>query len=117
MADKTVKPKDDYKTFSELAEYAKQRAKISAARNGHQEFVYWLKIAQWAGNREGLSPGNEFHIYRNAVEKAAHDGNYVLAAEHYAKSVHCRKMMLNCGAGRVERLSLDWLRKAAKGIS
>jgi len=41
-------PEDNYTTFAELAEYARQRALISPKRNGHQEFAYWVGIHNWA---------------------------------------------------------------------
>jgi len=54
-------PPTNYKSFEELAEYARQRAKISAVRNGHQEFAYWLTIHNWANDcaDEALDPGDE----------------------------------------------------------
>lgn len=102
----------DYKTFPELAEYARKRAKVSAARNGHQEFAYWLRIAQWAEDHGDISPHSDFRYYQAGLNLAVANGKYSLASQLYAYAVHCRQMMLNRGES-VPRLSLDWLREAA----
>jgi len=106
----------DYKTFAELAEYAKKRAKHSAARNGHQEFDYWVVIMKWA-NEMSRSECDEalpawITTSLGIVEKV---GNTEMKARHYAFAVHMRQMLINRGEKPL-RLSLQWLRKAAQEI-
>lgn len=120
MDAKPLKPTDDYKTFSELAEYARQRAKISAARNGHQEFAYWLMIAEWADDcqLENKDPHDALKTQVALVEwrdDPRVDLSIDEVAEHYAKAVHARKLLKNRGE-KVKRLSLAWLREAALGL-
>lgn len=105
-------PPANYKTFAELAEYARQRAKISAARRGHQEFAYWLLVEQWATDcvDEASTPQRELTHYLGIVQSNEHDA--MMKAEAYAFCVHCRKMLINQGENP-PRLSLKWLREAA----
>lgn len=105
----------DYKTFPELADYARKRAVHSAARNGHQEFAYWHRIAKWAEDNGSVSPHKQLEYYRLGTEEAANEGNFSLAAQHYAYAVHCRQMIVNSG-GFPARLSLAWLRKASETL-
>lgn len=104
-----------YKTFAELAEYARERAKISAARNGHQEFEYWWQTMKWAQDNGSVTPHRQLGYYIAGVLEAAKAGNYSLAAQHYARAVHCRQMIINSGED-VPRLSLKWLREAAEQL-
>jgi hypothetical protein len=108
-------PPANYKTFSELAEYAKERAKISAKRNGHQEFAYWLLIHRWANDcaDDKINLFLEFIANRNRTKAISLDA--FDKAEAHAFAVHCRIMLKNRGE-KVERMSLDWLREAAKKL-
>lgn len=105
----------DYKTFAELVEYAKKRAKHSAARNGHQEFAYWIGVMEWAlaCDQECLEPADElpFHIEATMAKVVGVE----MRSESYARAVHCRQMLVNRGE-KPPRLSLDWLRKAAQNL-
>lgn len=108
-------PEDNYTTFAELAEYARQRALISAKRNGHQEFGYWVRIYRWA---KDCAEWNEDCVeeFRGALNALRYRGDYddpvQDAAQDYARAVHLRKMLINRGE-RVPRLSLGWLREEA----
>ena len=109
-------PKDDYKSFAELAEYAKARAKHSAARRGHQEFAYWVEIHNWAeeqkfkGRDKYLRESVEFYLHE--LGRWADLDYHKWATEEYARLVHLRKMLVNRGE-KVPRLSLQWLRGMA----
>lgn len=130
-------PPANYKTFEELAEYARQRAKISAARNGHQEFAYWLEIRLWAldmadcaGIHDELgdllqSKLRAVDVYSGSISSVGQNAGSQLGRTKldiprrlvtaYAQAVHLRTMLINRGQ-RVERLSLNWLRKAADAL-
>lgn len=110
-----------YTTFAELAEYARQRAKISANRRGHQEFVYWAEVARWADEGERLNCDIKADFDR--TYKALSDNEYW--ARQYRgfegrnklhwQAVHLRQMLKNRGENP-PRLSLKWLREAAERL-
>lgn len=110
------KPEATYTTFEELTAYARQRALISANRNGHQEFAYWVSIAEWANSCANHNVNVRFELnatldclrYRDDYVNPIQD-----AATDYARAVHLRRMLVNRG-DRVPRLSLDWLREEAE---
>lgn len=110
-----------YTTFSQLVIYARARAVKSAARNGHQEFAYWIKTAAWASLHADDPRFDDqwmlmyFYYYRDEVRRACDNGDYIKAAEQYARAVHIRKMLAARGCPPA-RLSLDWLRNAANEI-
>lgn len=106
----------DYKTFAELAEYARKRAIHSAERQEHQEFVYWFEIAEWAKAIVSADPGELFEYYRTTCSFTAKQGNIALSAKEYAYAVHCRQMLLNLGK-KPTGISLNWLRIAAEGLN
>lgn len=108
-------PPANYKTFSELAEYAKARARISAKRRGHQEFAYWMTIYYWANDceAEGFEPLEEFMSHRLIANSPAYD--VMSKAEAHALAVHCSIILRNRGA-RVPKLSLNWLREEARKL-
>jgi hypothetical protein len=123
MQRKTKLPKKDYKTFAELASYARERALISARRRGHQEFAYWCDIRNWA---EGMAdcPGADdtltdqldtciraFDVYSQSGKPSAPR----TLATYYAHAVHLRYMLLNRGE-KPPCLSLKWLREAAEKL-
>lgn len=130
-------PPDDYKTFEELAEYARKRAKISAARNGHQEFAYWLETRLWAldmaecpGIHDQLAELLQSNLrgvetYSASVSRAGQNAGGNLGrmkldiprrlATSYAQAVHVRKMLINRGE-KPPRLSLKWLRGVAEKL-
>ena len=120
-----------YKTFEELAEYARQRAQISANRRGHQEFAYWFDIMGWAkveafnkanpavSLQESLECLENFMDWVNSLGDQTDPNSYdehshrmKWMAHWYAHAVHCRIMLINRGE-KPPRLSLNWLRKAA----
>lgn len=108
-------PPANYKTFEELAAYARERAKISAARNGHQEFAYWALIFHWAEDcaactDEPINAVDELVAQRNITQSP--DRDEFSKAEAYAFAVHLRVMLKNRGL-KTPRLSLKWLREAA----
>lgn len=108
-------PPANYKTFEELAEYARQRAKISAKRNGHQEFAYWATICHWAEDcaaciDEPINAVDEFVAQRDITQSSERDE--LSKAESHAFAIHLRIMLKNRGV-KVPRLSLRWLREAA----
>lgn len=113
-------PADDYKSMDELAEYARKRALISAARGGHQEFAYWLRIMRVAQDydRRGLMQssaqiGEELSACIGILEYPdEHELSIDERVQIYAEAVHYRKLLRNRGQP-AERLSLDWLRAAA----
>ena len=106
-------PNSDYKTWSELVEYARERAKISAARNGHQEFDYWLGIMQWAKFADDMDydPHTELRDGIRTIDEVSTR----LKSLRHAQCVHLRKMLMNRGE-KVPRLSLDWLRREAEKL-
>jgi hypothetical protein len=108
----------DYKTFAELAEYARKRARHSAARNGHQEFAYWVEIALWASHPSMASKKPAAVLKRELEEVAFYGGSpgwVSFVARDYAHAVHLRQMLINRGE-KPPRLSLAWLREAAKRL-
>lgn len=124
-ARQTHLPPANYKTFGELAGYARQRARISAKRRGHQEFAYWCSVFEWSlqGERLNCDPVQEFEMHRQAL---AHDKGWKpstcslstyasVTADFYWKVVHLRRMLINRGENP-PRLSLKWLREAAERL-
>src|SRR5687767_6219748 len=112
-------PPATYTTFEELAEYARRRAKISAARKGHQEFAYWLEIHFWAQDMADC-PGvhdqltellrsklSAVETYGVSVSRAGQNAGGNLGRTKldmprrlvtaYAHAVHIRTMLLNRG--------------------
>jgi hypothetical protein len=109
-----------YTSFEELAEYAEQRAIRSAARNGHQEFTYWMEIANWATVSRGHEPRDLLPGLTAELESVLALPNWWRrharqAALSYAKHVHCRKMLRARGEG-VGKSSLAWLKAAARAL-
>lgn len=105
----------DYKTFAELAEYARKRAKHSAGRNDPQAFRYWKWVHAIANelSRANATPAETLESARRIL--ATKYENADLMATQHALAVHCRQMMLNRGE-KPPRLSLNWLREAAKRL-
>lgn len=107
-----------YKTFAELAEYAKQRAKISAARNGHQEFEYWESIYGWAlhESQNNCDPHDILRQWKSETATPLYRTQFVKdMARIHARAVHCCIMLKNRGENP-PRLSLKWLREAAERL-
>jgi hypothetical protein len=109
-----ILPPKDYKTWSELAEYARLRAKHSAARNGHQETAYWVRIMRWAQEMAKVD-FSVVRALRGALVAVERGYGFSNRAEAYAHAVHCRRMLLNRGE-KVERLSLKWLKEAVEKL-
>jgi hypothetical protein len=110
----TLPPKK-YTTFDELFRYAIERARISAARNGHQEFVYWLEIAEWSREPwvDGTHPNHVLSIILDDMARGSqHPARLAMLHAH---AVHCCIMLKNIGQ-KPPRLSLKWLRIAAKHL-
>lgn len=108
-------PPADYKTFAELADYAKRRAKISANRRAPQDFEYWFHTAEWAQRCAMLQddPAVEFDRYATCMTEA--NWTITMRADFHAKAIHCRRILTNRGE-KPPLLSLDWLREAAKRL-
>lgn len=109
-----------YKTFAELAEYAKQRAKISAARRSPQDFEYWESIYGWALHEAGcdvqLDPRRYIERWKRETVTPLYRTQFVKdMAQAHARAIHCRIMLKNRGE-KVPRLSLKWLREAAERL-
>lgn len=109
-------PEDDYKTFEELAEYAAKRAAISARRQGHQEWAYWIGVSRWAAGAVECDPLELFKVMKRGFDAINANSEPQAKAAIYAKLVHLRKMLRRSGTARQipTRLSLEWLRCAAK---
>lgn len=110
--------KATYKTFAELASYARQRAQRSANRRGHQEFVYWCRVHRWALEemRRGADVLEQLRGCLFAIKHPDEfDDEIEDTAWMYAQAVHLRKMLVNQGR-KVEPLSLQWLRDAAAAL-
>lgn len=109
-----------YRTFSELAQYAEDRAIRSAGRNGCQEFTYWLEIANWAAVNQSQEPRELLPGLQAELDSVLAIPNWWRrharrAAMCHAKQVYCRKMLRARGEG-VGRVSLEWLRAAAAAM-
>lgn len=126
-----------YKTFEELAEYARQCAKISADRYDPQGFANWLEIRLWAldmaevpGVHDQLpdllhSKLSAVETYSESVKGAGKNAGGNLGRSKldiprrlvtaYAHAFHIYIMLVNRGHS-VPRLSLSWLRKAADSL-
>lgn len=109
---------DNYQTFAELAEYARQRAKVSIRRRGHQEAAYWIGIMRWAEALSHHTTITPESTYRHCCQRLEWLKTQDLtqaarirdAALWYARAVHMRKMLIN-QRHHPKRLSLDWLRE------
>lgn len=108
-------PPANYKTWLELVDYARLRAKHSIARNGHQEAAYWVRIMRWASDMEAQGNGPRVVLHASMTDVKTRRLSFEVRAERYARAVHCRKMLLNCGE-KVKRLSLYWLREATNTL-
>jgi hypothetical protein len=109
----------NYKTFEELAAYAKQRAQHSAKRRGHQEFTYWWRVMKWAEDSAKYETDlqEEFDACVCIVEyREEYCEDVTDTAWVYSQAVHLRKMLVNRGH-KVQRLSLNWLREEAEELS
>src|SRR5262245_27799695 len=104
---------NNYRTFDELAEFARQRAVRSAKRQGHQEWAYWVEIARWAERMGGADPRCLFNSLKDDFERINAQACPQEKADVYALLVHLRKMLRNRGEA-VPPLSLQWLRDASE---
>lgn len=108
--------RDDVFTFQDLAIYARERAKGSAARNDPWAWSYWRQTADWADYAEqdpSLADPNEWPTavdsLMQAVTDAVNTGYHEGAARAYAHAKWLRIMSQNNGWGIVAPLSLSWL--------
>ena len=106
--------KDDYKNFSELAEYAAWRFQKSVKRNDPVAAKYWLEVKEWAEKR--TSDERHYDILPKICYEAlikifnkVSEKDFHTAVRIYCLIKHLRKMLINNGE-QVPRLSLDWLR-------
>lgn len=114
-------PPANYKTFAELAEYARQRAKHSAARRAPQDFEYWEETYQWAlslaqfGSQD-IDQLQELLLHE--IEIANRQYSHVPAkAKAHARAIHIRRMLTNREEKiKPPRLSLAWLREEAERL-
>lgn len=102
-----------YTTFAELAEYAKERAKISAARRAPQDFEYWYSTMEWAQRCGTEEPGDVILMMVDAIDR--YGFSVSSKAEYHAHAIHCRVILKNRGE-KPPRLSLNWLREAAEKL-
>lgn len=102
----------NYKTFTELRDYALQRMERSVRRNDPVAARYWADTAEWAGRMSrypALDLKLQFQAFRLAHETAT---DYREKQEIYWKLKHLRNL-IRANGGSVEALSLDWLREWA----
>ena len=113
--------KDDYKNFSELAEYAFWRIQKSIKRNDPVAAKYWMEVKEWAEKR--ISGERHFDILPKICYEAlikifnrVSEKDFYTAVRIYRLIKHLRKMLINNGE-QVPRLSLDWLRNWGERFS
>jgi len=106
-----------YKTFIELAEYTKSRAKRSAARNDPNAWSYWMDIYQWA-ELEAFELGHlkdQVKIFkslamqmRRQIKRAIEYDQYTEAARAHGKLSHLVRMLRQSGE-KIKQPSQRWL--------
>lgn len=106
--------KDDYKNFSELAEYAAWRFQKSVKRNDPIAAKYWLEVKEWAEERilsERIHDISPYICYRSLliIFPKIIEKDFNMTVRIYWQLKHVRKMLINKGE-KVPRLNLDWLR-------
>jgi len=106
--------KDDYKNFSELAEYAIWRFQKSVKRNDPIAAKYWLEVKEWAEERilpESIQDVSPHICYQSLliIFPKVSKTNFNMAVRIYWQLKHARRMLINNGQ-KVPRLNLNWLR-------
>jgi len=109
--------KDDYKNFSELAEYAAWRFQKSVKRNDPVAAKYWLEVRESAEERRCYNTSPYIcHQALLIVFQKVRDKDFNMTVRIYWQLKHVRKMLINNGQ-KVPRLNLDWLRNWGEKFS
>lgn len=105
-----------FTTFAALADYARGRAKKSAARNDPIAWAYWRSASEWAGRMHPLAAedpikvaGSLMESHRTAVQCEISRRNFREAAHHHSRIKWCAAILR--ANGKKVKLSLDWMRE------
>lgn len=103
-----------YTTFAELIEYARERARHSAARRAPQDFEYWYSTMDWAKRAGVEDPAEVLQWFQKEIKTNKWLSVSTLA-EYHAHCIHCRTMLINRGENPPP-LSLQWMRDIAEAL-